>query len=174
MDHWLCKSDMGLEFGSGRSTLWFSKRTKSLTSVEHNHAWFERIGKQLSERAISNVDYVLQPVEDQTPTEYSNVASRFADSSLDFVLVDGAERSACALASIAKIRPGGILILDNVNWVLPSNTKSPASIAADQVPVSPAWQLIQDRLVSWRCIWTSNGVTDTAIYVKPSLAVLRQ
>jgi len=34
-------TDMGLEWGSGRSTIWFTQRVKYLTSVEHDEAWYK-------------------------------------------------------------------------------------------------------------------------------------
>ena len=34
-------SDNGLEYGSGRSTVWFARRTTSLISVETSRLWFD-------------------------------------------------------------------------------------------------------------------------------------
>lgn len=49
LNSWLTKSDIGLEFGSGRSTLWFAKRMAYLTSVEHDPVWgraFEKCSRE--------------------------------------------------------------------------------------------------------------------------------
>ncbi|MBT8039555.1 MAG: class I SAM-dependent methyltransferase [Gammaproteobacteria bacterium] len=170
IDSWISTADRGLEFGSGRSTLWFAKRVKKLTSVEHDRAWFERITKELQNANVGNVDYVFRPVCNSglipNALPYWGVAEELPDHSLDFVLVDGAERSKCALASLDKIKPGGILIIDNVNWALPSRSRSPASRSEEQGPVSDEWALFLTRVAGWRRIWTSNGVTDTAIYLR--------
>ncbi len=40
---WLRPSDVVVEFGSGRSTLWLAERAGSVISVEHDVAWAERV-----------------------------------------------------------------------------------------------------------------------------------
>ena len=35
------------EYGSGNSTLWYSQNTNSVTSVEHDKNWFEKISKEM-------------------------------------------------------------------------------------------------------------------------------
>ena len=59
-----------------------------------------------------------RPKYDPLP-RYVQEAFAFTDSSLDFVIVDGHYRVACIQASLSKLKVGGILILDNSNW-LPS------------------------------------------------------
>jgi len=57
----LKKPDVGLEFGSGRSTFWFARRVAALTSVEHNAFWHKKVSKTLKEQGLSNVQYLLIP-----------------------------------------------------------------------------------------------------------------
>ena len=40
---YICSSDVGLEWGSGRSTIWFAKKVKQLTSIETNEVWFNSV-----------------------------------------------------------------------------------------------------------------------------------
>src|SRR3989338_5758849 len=56
-DENLSQDKIGLEWGSGRSTIWFSKRLKKITSVEDNNFWFNYVKEQLSQLKIQNVDY---------------------------------------------------------------------------------------------------------------------
>jgi len=42
LETWLRPTDIGLEFGSGRSTSWFASRVSHLTSVEDNSEWYQR------------------------------------------------------------------------------------------------------------------------------------
>lgn len=167
---WLTSKDQGLEFGSGRSTVWFASRVAKLTSVEHDKNWHDRVIEKMRKAGLGNVQYLFREVEESIGAgefnPYADVASQFPDASLDFVLIDGATRSACALVTLAKVRPGGLLIVDNANWSLPSDSRSPASRSRLDGPVSSEWQLFWDRVASWRCIWTSNGVTDTAIFIR--------
>jgi predicted O-methyltransferase YrrM len=167
----LLPSDRGLEFGSGRSTIWFAERVRHLTSVEHDERWYAEVSGRLKERALSNVDYILaprdEPAERGGDSKYAQVALAFADSSLDFALIDGAYRDHTARYALARIKPGGVLIIDNVNWYLPSNSRAPNSRTPTLGAAGQLWAEIARELAGWRRIWTSSGVTDTAIFVRP-------
>jgi predicted O-methyltransferase YrrM len=109
----LKQSDRGLEWGSGRSTLWFSRRVAHLVSVEHDPAWFSRVRGML--QGVTNVDLRLLP----DPASYVAVTEKLSPGSLGFVLVDGGlARDECAHQAIPLLGSGGILILDNANWYL--------------------------------------------------------
>lgn len=92
LDSCLTKDDDMLEFGSGRSTIWFAERVRHVTSVEHSKLWFQTVSAMLQERR-SNVSHVLREVpeaDENSPNEaYVGVAAEFANESLDAVLVDG-------------------------------------------------------------------------------------
>jgi predicted O-methyltransferase YrrM len=160
---WLRNSDRGLEFGSGRSTVWFSKRVGHIVSVESDPAWFSKVQEML--RGVSNVD--LRHFADEA--SYAAVTKDFAPQSFDFVLVDGIARAACAHGAIPLLKSGGILVLDNANWFLPSDTRSPQSRRpGDNTTLDAAsWDDFLVRVASWRHIWTSSGVTDTALWIRP-------
>src|SRR5690606_17941073 len=55
LDSWLKPSDIGFEWGSGRSTLWFSFRVQQLTTIEHNPDWYTRVSQELHSHSRSNV-----------------------------------------------------------------------------------------------------------------------
>ena len=164
---WLRPTDVGMEFGSGRSTLWFAQRLGQLTSVEHDTSWYANVKERLA-RARVQVDYRLCPdgEHERADSSYVDVARSAAPNSVDFTLVDGAARDHCALVMIEKLRPGGLLVVDNVNWFLPhATTTSPAS-RRDHCS-STEWSRFRVEVRTWRHAWTSNGVTDTALWVKP-------
>jgi predicted O-methyltransferase YrrM len=163
-------ADTGAEFGSGRSTLWFAARVAALTSVEHDIRWHETVTARLKEHGLSNVDYILapddQPMERGGDSAYARTALAFPDASLDFALVDGHYRDYSAQFIMPKIKPGGILIVDNVNWYLPCRSKAPNSRTAELGPATDVWAAVWRQLARWRTIWTSSGVWDTAIFIK--------
>ena len=167
-------ADRGVEFGSGRSTVWFARRVAALTSVEHDERWHEAVAGKLKAQAIGNVDYILapedQPAERGGDSAYARVALSFSDASLDFVLIDGHYRDYSAKFILPKIKPGGMLIIDNANWYLPSRSKAPNSGAVKPGQQTPLWAEIAEEVLHWRTIWTSSGVTDTAIFVRPGAA----
>jgi hypothetical protein len=164
-------TDVGLEFGSGRSTVWFARRLALLTSVEHSPLWHAKVSQMIQDQKITNIDYRLRTAvgfEDPVSSDnYLDVLAEFADASLDFVLVDGVQRAHCAKAAIPKVRSGGLLVVDNANWFLPSDSDSPSSRTIAQGPRGPEWREVHERLSDWRRLWTTNGVSDTTIFFKP-------
>lgn len=165
-------TDQGAEFGSGRSTLWLAARVAALTSVEHDPAWHQTVSARLKEAGLGNVDYILatddQPAERGGDSSYARIALAFPDSSLDFALVDGQHRDYAVQFIMPKINPGGMLIIDNINWYLPCQSKAPNSRTTELGPATPVWASIWQELPTWRTIWTSSGVWDTAIFIKPA------
>jgi hypothetical protein len=132
----------------------------------------------LAERRITNVEHRLCPCEPErveTPdwivamfaSDYVRAADSFEPKSLDFALVDGMYRSACALAVIPKLRSGALLIVDNVNWFLPSRSRAPSSRRVGDSPLSPTWDEFASAVSAWELTWTENGVADTAIWTAP-------
>ncbi len=92
------------EYGSGNSTLWWSRKAASVVSVEHNREWFELI----SEQRPPNVTYVYR---DLVPGgEYSTEVTRHQDTPFDIVVIDGRDRVNCAKATMSlKQRPSAII-----------------------------------------------------------------
>jgi predicted O-methyltransferase YrrM len=170
--NWLRPNDSGLEWGSGRSTVWFAHRVSRLMSIEHNKSWHDVVKSMLAERSLGNVDYRYHAADPARETgslthPYVTAGAQLPAESADFVLVDGAYRDCCAAIALSRVKPGGIIIVDNVNWFLPHASRSPSSILQDKKPVNPLWQEFQHMVENWRSYWTSNGVTDTAIFFKP-------
>jgi len=118
---------VGFEWGSGRSTVWFASRCRQLISIEHSHDWFVLISEKLSNNAMDNVDYryVELDHEESLPTlptypklpRYVAQISEFQDGCFDFCLVDGHYRQACIQAALSKVKPGGLLIVDDSQWM---------------------------------------------------------
>ncbi len=174
LDTYLKPTDRGLEFGSGRSTAWLAERVEHVTSVEHNEEWFGIVEKMFDERKIGNVDYQFCPkvggAEDPSESKYVTILDKFEPGSLDFVLVDGIYRDHCASRALDKIRPGGMLILDNAERYIPRASYSPDSMLRRGEPLGQLWEKVQTEFKDWRLIWTNSGVTDTAFYFKPCTA----
>jgi SAM-dependent methyltransferase len=151
----LRSSMRAVETGSGRSTAWFARRVGHLLSVEHDERWFETVKEKL--RGLSNVDYRLIPL-DHPPDEptrpsydplprYVAALSELGDATLDLAVIDGHYRQACLLAVFPKLKPGGLLLLDNSDW-----------LSQDEWGVPHAWPLVHR---------SSNVMTTTSIWEKP-------
>jgi predicted O-methyltransferase YrrM len=172
LDRSLGPQHRGLEWGSGRGTIWFARRIGALTSVETDPVWFARLRIALDRNGLTNVELLLLPEPDDVEDAivdraYVRVADRFEPESIDIVLVDGVHRLACAVAALPKVAPGGMLVLDNANWYLPSESRAPRSRRPTEGPASEAWGEFHRRVAGWDQVWTTNGVFDTAIWRRP-------
>ncbi|MGE0229518.1 MAG: class I SAM-dependent methyltransferase [Dehalococcoidia bacterium] len=101
-----------VECGAGMSTLWWAKRAARVTSLEHDVAWCARLRQHLDEDRITNVD--LQHVR------LTDLVSRLIrlNPTVDLAFVDSSEegtsnRVACVEVLCTKLRPGGLLVLDD-------------------------------------------------------------
>jgi len=171
LNDFLKPSDTGVEFGSGRSTLWLASRVKHITSIEHYEGWYHKVKDSLLSSKIENVTLIFIDrekgfEEEQQNSKYAKALDNFADNSLDFVLVDGIFRSSCAYKAIDKVRPGGIIIVDNVERYIVMETFSPEAIK-NHNEMSATWVAFQHKIKDWRMFHTSNGVTDTTFFFKP-------
>jgi predicted O-methyltransferase YrrM len=155
--------DRGLEFGAGRSTVWFARRVNKLISIESDENWYKKVQLLLEKAQLENVDLRLASAD-----TYVCHAGHLPEESVDFILVDGEVRDRCSLVSLPKLKPNGIFILDNANWYLPNTSRSPNSRRRKEGAASPDWDRFGEAVKHWRHIWTSNGVTDTAIFLKPA------
>ena len=111
LDAELPRAGSGWEWGSGRSTPWFARRLNRLVSVEGDLAWHGRVGARLAQLEIRNVE--LRLLGDP---EYVTAIDAEPDGSLDLVLVDGDHRHDCVRHALSKVRPGGLLVVDNTSW----------------------------------------------------------
>jgi predicted O-methyltransferase YrrM len=167
LDGLLRPSDIGIEWGSGRSTLWFASRLKHLTSIEHDLSWYGVVKSKLEAAGAKNVNYQLLP-QDECASEkcpYVRAVDEFPDSSLGFALVDGVLREQCITAVLPKIAPGGILCLDNAEWYLDHPTHSPGN-RCGRGPLSDLWRDFENAVADWRLIWTTSGLSDTVIWIR--------
>jgi predicted O-methyltransferase YrrM len=149
--------------------LWLARRCSHLTSVEHDRAWHARVSGALADEGITHVDYQCHPRDEPEADDrsaYVQVAQSRGHESIDFALVDGLYRDYVTLSLLPKIRAGGMLVIDDVNRYLPSLTRSPASLRPPAAPATAAWEQAAAALSEWRRIWTSSGISDTAIFVK--------
>jgi len=131
--HKILRKDMIVfEYGSGSSTLYFSRRVAQVFSIEHHQGWFENVQQTLDEQAIKNVDCRLIEPETLDEKQVTDYFSRFSpfyknksfesyvksidafpDEYFDMVLVDGRSRSRCITHAKTKIKQEGYLVVDN-------------------------------------------------------------
>jgi protein-L-isoaspartate O-methyltransferase len=101
---WLC-----FEWGSGWSTVWLSELTAHVVSMEHDESWVVQTAKFLQTYNYTNVDLIYKPLD----AGYADHILTFPDSTFDLIEVDGRRRADCIRNAIAKLKPGGILVIDD-------------------------------------------------------------
>ena len=163
LECWLEPTDIGFQWGSGDGTLWLAQRVGHLTCVEHDPARAGDVQAQLQAEGLSErVAYHLEShgnTMERLDAPYVCMIDGVTDRSLDFCLVGGPLPSACCLASILKLKSGGLLILENADRYL--------SHDSELTPVKSGWDDIIWHLAPWRQSWTTNGLAETAIFIKP-------
>lgn len=110
-----------MEWGSGGSTIAFSKKVKKYYSVEHSYEWYTKMKEQVP----NNVTLFYKPSA-ELPVNYNQSEYRHYKEYLDVVysigelfdvvLIDGRARRLCALKIIPYLKPDAIVIIHD--WCL--------------------------------------------------------
>ena len=111
------------EYGCGGSTLFFAERVKAVYAIEDNPEWFTSVSQRLKEKSVSNIRIRLCPfdLEDVPNLEKSDYVHAIPDDESDVIVVDGTEapswrlRPVCFKYAESRIRPGGIIVVDD-SW----------------------------------------------------------
>jgi predicted O-methyltransferase YrrM len=169
-------TDTMVECGSGRSTAWFAKKVKHLISIEENKEWYEIVKKRLADNNISNVDYRYAQFDlmgEQFDNDFIKTIKSLDDDSIDVCLLDGGPRSFIGLEMMSKLKKGGLLVLDDAQNFMPSQSKSPYAVKSAH-EIMTQWNGLPMRYVelyettkNWQKIWTSDGLKDSVFMYKP-------
>jgi hypothetical protein len=90
-----------LEFGSGSSSVWLSKRCGQLVTIEGDRVWYESLRSQM----LSNVDARLcEHIEDYTSVK------GYPDRYFDLVIVDGHWRDRAMEKALRAVKIGSGLV----------------------------------------------------------------
>ncbi|HLY41333.1 MAG TPA: hypothetical protein VKR52_08965 [Terracidiphilus sp.] len=171
-------SDIGFEFGSGRSTIWLGGRVRLLYSVEHAPSWYARVRDELERVNLSHkVKYHLAADSGQIGNDfvapdnhpYLKTLAEMPDDHFDFVLVDGMMRLCALRLAVRKVKPGGILILDNADRYLPNLYQEGYTTVVQQRdrPKDDQWTSTWAELSRWRGFSTTDRINETRFMIKP-------
>jgi hypothetical protein len=126
----------------------------------------------LAKGLLKRVSYSLCPdgASEIADSDYVHSIDYLPNESLDFCLVDGKARQWCACAAVPKMKTGGLFVLDNANWYLPTPawSTSPCSVRLEEEIAGETWHRWLRETRYWPRQWTSNGVTDTLLLRKSS------
>jgi hypothetical protein len=164
------------EYGSGGSSLFFLKYGQ-VVSVEHDEEWFNKVRNYIESRQLKGWRGELIKPEPPDPSlmspstsnpyhyfssdfknfsfkRYSSFIDTFPDNTFDLVLVDGRSRPSCIYHSLSKVKPGGLLVLDNAEreYYLADNIIDPSKFEL--------------KLSSYGAVICSDAFSQTNIYLK--------
>lgn len=94
------------EFGSGNSTLFFAKRVKQVSSVEHNSEWYNKLKNK-----IPGNSNLLLSKSDSSEDYISGLKQ--ANKKFDLIIIDGIHRVDCCLSASNYLTDEGVIILDD-------------------------------------------------------------
>lgn len=95
------------EWGSGYSSLFWSRRANKVISVEDNASWFDSI------KTIAPVNLNLSLISQKQ--KYITAIQQHKDR-FDIIIIDGRHRPDCARLAAEHLKNGGLIILDNSDW----------------------------------------------------------
>ena len=95
-----------IEWGSGRSTLWFYQRVKQVISIESDKSWFDFVRKKLPPQGIISYE--------KEKASYINVGCSKV-SSANLILIDGKHREECFTAAWQRAGKDTWIVLDDFN-----------------------------------------------------------
>jgi predicted O-methyltransferase YrrM len=152
LNKWLTADMRIFEWGSGASTVYFARKVQEVVSVEHNSAWYDIVLQLLNKEKVTekvSLNYFEIDKRSDSPYQaYADFILTFPDQHFDLILIDGRARVACTKNAVSKLKPGGLLVLDN----------------AERSHYREAKQLLQ----GWPQLETTTGLQNTTLYQKPA------
>ena len=94
------------EYGSGNSTLFYAERAGTVTAVEHDKGWFDKVKNS----SPANAEMIFCHLE--RDGEYAKKAT-LLDKKFDIIIVDGRDRVNCCKYSVDALSANGVLVLDD-------------------------------------------------------------
>jgi predicted O-methyltransferase YrrM len=157
------ETDNVFEWGAGRSSIWFAKKCNSIISVEHNIKWYnDLVLLQQNNPKLKN----LRLIYNSDNSHYEKIIENYDDNFFDIIIIDGIRRLECANSALNKLKPNGLLIIDNADRYLPSNSITPMAFKNWNNLNDRRWMILENKISKYKLIRFTNGIFDTNIYHK--------
>lgn len=100
------------EYGSGASTVWLSRRAASVTSVEHDAAWADKLGESIAGFPSTQLITASFDAVGSAPDQ-PYVRAIDGTGLYDLIVIDGRLRAACLERALPHLRADGIIVFDD-------------------------------------------------------------
>jgi hypothetical protein len=114
------------EWGSGGSTVWLARRGADVVAIESEREWHRLVSERVPEadvRFVPGTDTGTLRSEPELRDhgqhffdEYVAAIEDFPDGAFDLIIIDGIARCECARRATSKVKPNGLVVLDDTNW----------------------------------------------------------
>ncbi|WP_443936925.1 FkbM family methyltransferase [Pedobacter sp. MW01-1-1] len=94
------------EYGSGSSTIFYANRAASVTSVEHDKEWYEKV----KSTKPKNAELIFCAL--QKDGEYAQKAT-LLNKKFEIIIIDGRDRVNCCKYSVNALTENGVIVLDD-------------------------------------------------------------
>jgi hypothetical protein len=121
MESWLTGNEDVFEYGSGGSTLFFSRLSSTVHAVEDHRGWASEVKQRLVSGQLTNTTVYLQEYDFRSPSDFDESSYfKALDQAYDVIVVDGQDwnfeiRPICFHRAEKYIKPGGVIIVDD-SW----------------------------------------------------------
>lgn len=112
LEEHLTSTSKVFEFGGGGSTVWFANHAGEVVTVEHDPEWFPVLESAVAGRPGCTL---IHETSENDYAGYVAAIDAYPDDTFDAVVVDGRERVRCLERALTKVKPGGLLVLDDAN-----------------------------------------------------------
>jgi len=114
------------EWGSGASTVWLASQGLHVIAIEADAEWAARVRRRCPEVEVRLIPGATSGRLRSEPQlrdrgqhffdEYVATIDRVDSAGFDVVVVDGICRTACAQRAAERVKPGGLVVLDDTNF----------------------------------------------------------
>lgn len=144
------------EWGGGGSTIWLARRCAHLVTIEQSLRWYIWVTRRLTQEGL-NADVYHSPIFPGSKNEdYIHPILAFPDNTFNLISPDGylEIRRECIKEAAPKLKPGGIMLLDNSNWF-------------EFGDLLPGWEEVRYQTTEFEWLGDTSSWA-TSILIKPS------
>ncbi len=134
--------------------MWLNERDLTVTSIEGNRKWAQKVLERCPNADVWLIPGTPKDGEGGYWDEYVDAIDRFENDFFDIVIIDGMCREECAARAAPKVKPGGIIVVDDTDQ--PWYPAVPEQL--------PGWR--RDRVMGFKR--ATKPLTETSFFYKPS------
>jgi hypothetical protein len=98
------------QYGSGYSSIYYSKKVKDVTTIEYDIDWKNKVQFFFKKHNLDNLNVHIQAINENYPKSIKTINP---EKKYNIILVDGRMRVEYSIEAISSLSENGVLILNN-------------------------------------------------------------